>query len=280
MKFIRYLPFDFGRGIMRNKVLLLTPVVIAVVAFLDFVFKAHRYLTDGVVKGIVSYGDYWFYLYGGMHKYTPSVGNAFRFPIVWIVVFLVIPFVLLNYPFKDMYGVGQQILVRSGKRTSWWLSKCCWNFFGTIIYHLIIQVTGVVLALVFQIGISNRINMDFIKLAFDVGHQAIWHPSALPLFVVLLPVCVSAAINMLQMTLSLFLKPVFGFFVVAVLLLASAYLLSPLLIGNYAMAFRYDWMLKKGVSINVGYAVAAALFFLSVLCGLVRFRFYDILEKE
>ncbi len=280
MKFIRYLPFDFRRGILRNKVLLFTPVVIAAVVFLDFTFKAHRYLTDGVMNGSVSYGDYWFYLCGGMHEYIASAGNAFRFPVVWIVVFLVIPFLLLNYPFQDMYGMGQQILVRAGKRTSWWLSKCCWNFFGTMLYHLIIQMTGVVLALFFQIKISRQINMDFINLAFDVGHSEILSPSVLPLSVLILPVLVSAAINMLQLTLSLLIRPIFSFFAVAVLFLLSAYRLSPFLIGNYAMAFRYDWMLKKGVSLSAGYAIAAVLLFLSVLCGLVRFRFYDILEKE
>ncbi len=85
---------------------------------------------------------------------------------------------------------------------------------------------------------------------------------------------------MLQMTVSLFIKPIFSFFAVSVLLLASAYLLSPFLVGNYAMAFRYDWMLKVGVSIGVGERIAITLLLLAVLSGLVRFRLYDILESE
>ena len=280
MKFIRNLLFDFRQGIFLNSALLLAPMVIAVMAFLDFAGKEHRYLLDGRITENVSLGDYWFYLYGGMHEYIPSPDNAFQFPIVWMVVFLVIPFALLNYPFKDMFGVGQQVLVQSGSRTSWWLSKCCWNFFGTILYHMIMQAMGLLLFLIFQMDISNQIHMDFIKVVFDTTGQEIWNPSGLLLSVLILPLFVSIAINMLQMTLSLFMKPVFSFFVVACLLLTSAYRLSPLLLGNYAMAYRYNWMLKKGVSISVGFTVSVALLLVSILLGLVKFRFYDILERE
>lgn len=280
MRFIKDFVFDIRQGILRSGTLLLVPAVIAAVTFFDFYAKARRYLEQGMIQSTVDYGDYWFYLYGGMCEYIPSPDNPFQFPAVWILVFLVLPFVLLNYPFRDMYGVGQQILVRSGQRSLWWLSKCCWNFCGTVLYHLIIQAAGLVLSLVFKVEISNQIHMDFINLVFNIRYQEVWDPSSLPAAALLLPVLVSAAINMLQMTVSLFIRPMFGFFAVAVLLLASAYLLSPLLIGNYAMAFRYDWMLKAGVSMGAGMRIAAILLFLAVLSGLVRFRLYDILESE
>lgn len=280
MKFIRYLQFDFKKGVLRNKPLLLVPMVIAAVTFLDFSAKAHRYMLYGMIKKNVCYGDYWFYLYGGMQEYIPGPDNTFQFPVVWILVFAVLPFILLNYPFKDLYGIGQQILVRAGKRSVWWLSKCCWNFCGTILYHLVIQITGIALFCLFQMEISNHIHMDFVNLAFDAGSQGVWNPSRIPLSVFLLPVLVSAAINMLQMAASMFIRPIFSFFAVAVLLLASAYLLSPLLVGNYAMAFRYDWMLKTGVSISMGTEISIISLLIAIISGLMRFWLYDILENE
>lgn len=280
MKFIRYLRFDIQQGILRNKALLFTPAVIAIIIFLDFVGKAHGFLDAGLIAEGVSYGDYCFYLYGGMYEYIPDVANAFRFPVVWITVFLVIPFLLLNYPFKDLFGAGQQILVRSGRRTAWWMSKCCWNILGTILYHLIMQLTALALFGVLRMEISNRIHMDFIRLAFQIGHQEVWEQSILPFAVAFLPILVSVSINMFQMTLSLFVKPIFGFFTVSLLFLASAYRLSSWLIGNYAMIYRYDWMLKTGVSMKVGAGMVASLLFVSVIAGLIRFRYYDILEKE
>lgn len=280
MRFINDLIFDFRQGILRSRTLLLVPALIAAVTFFDFYVKARRYLEDGMIQNAAGYGDYWFYLYGGMCEYIPFPENPFQFPVVWILVLLILPFILLNYPFQDLYGVGQQVLVRSGRRSLWWLSKCCWNFCGTVLYHLTIQAIGLVLSLASGMEISNRIHMDFINLVFNIRNQEVWNPSSLPISVLMLPVLISAAINMLQMTVSLFIRPIFSFFAAAVLLLSSAYLLSPFVIGNYAMAFRYDWMLKAGVSIGTGKRIAAVLLFQAALLGLVRFRLYDILEKE
>lgn len=280
MKFIRYLQFDLEQGIFRNRALWISPIIIAIITFLDFASKAYKFFYYEVIEEFVSYGDYLFYLYGGMQEYRPELHDAFRFPIVWIVVFLVAPFALLNYPFKDMYGNGQQILVRSGSRMSWWMAKCCWNFLGTFLYHFIILITGIGLCVAFRMNISERIHVDFITLAFEIGFQEIWNPLVLQIMAILLPLFVSASINMLQMTLSLFVKPVFSFLFVCVLLLASAYLLSPTMIGNYAMLYRHDWMLKSGVSVSVGYGICGILLSVSVVLGLVKFRFYDIIEKE
>lgn len=280
MKFIKYLLFDLKQGILYNKLLLITPVAIAVITFLDFSMKANRFLNDGMIKEAVSYGDYWFYLYGGMKKYIPTPGDPFLFPVVWIVIFLILPFILLNYPFQDLYGIGQQIIVRSGRRTIWWLSKCGWNILGTLIYHFLIQVTGGVLFYIFHKDLSNKIHMDFVKLAFNAEQQEIWMRYSLPFMVIILPVIVSAAINLLQMTFSLFIKPVFGFFTVAAVLLSSAYLLSPALIGNYAMAYRCSWMLKEGVSAASGLILSIILLFLAAFLGLIKFYIYDILESE
>ncbi len=279
MRFIRYFLFDLKQGVFHNKALLFTPAAIGALVFLDFFFKAHRYLAIGAIEESVSYGDYWFYLYGGMKEYTPGPDNAFSFPVVWMIVFAAVPFALVNYPFRDMGGIGQQILVRSRSRNIWWLSKCCWNFVGTVLYHLLLQAVGAALFLLFRMDLTYRIHMDFIRVVYDALHEELWERSALPLAMLVLPVLVSATVNMLQMTLSLFVRPMFGFFVAALLLLASAYLMSPVLAGNYAMAYRCDWMLKGGVTGRAGLTVAAALLVAALLLGLVRFHFYDILEE-
>lgn len=276
MRFIRYFLFDLEQGIFRNKALLFAPVIVAVIAFLDFINKANRLLNSP----IVSLGDFLFYLYGGMHKYTPSPGNAFRFPIVWMVVFVLIPCILLNYPLSDIYGMGKQILVRSESRRVWWISKCCWNILSTLIYHVILQATGLLLAFIFGIEISNQIHINFIRMVFEVGHQEIWNRYFLPFSIVMMPVCVSIVLNMFQMMLCLFLKPIFSFFLVVIVLLGSAYMMTPFLLGNYAMVYRYNWMLKEGLSLDTGRTLLLMIYLCSVVVGNVRFKYYDILEKE
>ena len=171
MKFIKYLRFDISQGIMRNPMLIISPMVVAAIIFIDFFAKANRFVIFGIMDESVSFGDYLFYLYGGMKEFIPDYEMGFQLPIVWIFVFLFLPFILLNYPLKDMNGIGQQMLIRSTKRTFWWLSKCCWNIFGTLFYHFFMQMTGLAACFVFQIDITNEIHMDFVKAAFEVGHQ-------------------------------------------------------------------------------------------------------------
>lgn len=279
MKFIKYLRFDIYQGILRNSMLIISPILIAAVIFVDFFLKADRYVTFDILDEPVSFGDYLFYLYGGMKEFIPDHEMGFQLPIVWIIVFFVLPFILLGYPLKDMNGSGQQILIRSTKRTFWWLSKCCWNILGTLFYHFIMLMTGLVACLVFRIDTTSNIHMDFVKAAFEVGPREIREISVLFISTVILPVCVSASINMLQMTLAIFIKPIFSFLVISILLLTSAYLMSPLLIGNYAMIFRYTWILENGVSVEIGYSISLIILFISIITGTVRFHFYDILES-
>ena len=87
MRFIKDLVFDFRQGILRSGTLLLVPAVIAAVTFFDFYAKARRYLEQGMIQSTVDYGDYWFYLYGGMCEYIPSPDNPFQFPAVWTLIF-------------------------------------------------------------------------------------------------------------------------------------------------------------------------------------------------
>ena len=280
MKFIKYLKFDIHQGIFHNRTLIVSPILISVVIFVDFIFRANQYLVYDIIDQSVSYEDYLFYLYGGMTEYIPDYGEVFSFPVVWVAIFLVLPFILLNYPFKDIAGNGQHILTRSTKRSFWWLAKCVWNIGGTLFYHFMIQLTGLVLCFIFRIEITNIVHVDFIKAAFRIRPEEIRDISVLLASAVFLPVCVSVSVNMLQMTLSLFIRPIYSFFSVLLVLIISAYLLLPAGIGNYAMLLRQDWvLLYKGVSVGTGYSISLMLLLLSIVVGSIRFHYYDILEN-
>lgn len=280
MKSIKIFLFDARNGL--NKALFLCPIVIAAVAFIDLSNKIYQWGAVGVLPGnSASYGDYWLYHYGGMKEYIPGPSNPFMFPVMWIVLFLSISFIVLNYPFKDMQTVGQQILIRTRGRSRWWLSKCFWNISCTVFYHLLIALAILLLCLFFKVPITNHINIDLVKMAFRLERDTpfIAHTS-IPFSVFGLPLLMSIGVNLFQMTISLFIKPVFSFLFVAIVMLSSAYLLSPYMIGNYAMPVRYNWILQGGVSHTFGIFLSLALIILSVLAGLLRFRRYDILNRE
>lgn len=280
MKFIKLLWFDVKNGLFKNKVLLLSALILSGAFFLDFDNNVRMANRSGFSIS-PSYADFFLYVYGGMKEYIPSPTNLFRFPIVWILWFVFLLFSTLNYPYNDLQSFGQQILVRTKGRFLWWVSKCGWNVLASGVFHGIIALAGLLLCLQTGVRLSGGVNTQLLQVNFQIdSEQLVSKAVSLPLFVFLLPLLLSAGLNLLQMTLSLFLKPLFSFLAMAVLLVSSAYLLSPLVVGNYAMLVRSDRVISNGVSPAVGLAVSIALIAGSFLVGIVRFRYYDILNRE
>ena len=280
MKFIKNLIFDMKYGTFKNIKLFLLPIGIATILFVD-VFNKFKSLVEIPDLGLslnLSWGDFLFYTYGGMKEYIPNPDNPFKFPTIWIVVYLFISFILLNYPIKDMNSVGSQVLLRSNSRVNWWLSKCMWNILSTVIYHGIILFVFISLCFVNNIPLINEVDMDLQSMLFRFSSEL--GTTTIPIMVIVNILLVSVFTNLLQMVMSLFVKPVFSFLAVAGILLSSSYLLSPFMIGNYGMILRYNWLYEGGVSPKTGILSLIILILITIIIGLVRFKKYDILYKD
>lgn len=57
-----------------------------------------------------TYGDLLFYIFGGMEEYIIDSGNPFHYPELWILITLFISYRILYYPYKDLMGVGINLL--------------------------------------------------------------------------------------------------------------------------------------------------------------------------
>lgn len=234
MKFIKVLWFDLKNGYFKGVSCYIFPLFIAIIGF----FELHRRIAIWGTE--VALGDYWMYLYGGMKEYIPTTGNPFQFPTMWIAVFLFSSFAVLNYPMKDLQNMGTQILVHVQGRTKWWISKCLWNVLSTVLYHGIILLVLVILCICFQEPLSFEAHADSIATMFGLWVSEFRGGGVIPIAVILTPVILSIAINLLQMVLLLFTKPVFSFLVICIMMLSSAYFLSDIMIGNFAMPIRYE----------------------------------------
>lgn len=282
MKFIKNFSFDIRNGFLKNKLLFLVPAGIGAFSFFDFTNRVDQIKQIPMFsESCASYGDLWMYLYGGMKEYLPSSKEALFFPIIWLVTLMVIAFLVLNYPLNNILTSGQQVLVRTGSRSQFWLSKCCWNILSTVFYHAVVAAVTILLCLLSGIPLSRHIDMELLRMLFEAGPEtSVLDRSIIPCRVLLLPILVSVTINLLQMTFSLFVKPIFSFLGVSVLLIFSAYLLRPYMFGNYAMLLRGRWIMENGVSETAGFLLCALLTAGAVLTGLIRFRRYDILNRN
>lgn len=281
MKFIKLIWYDIHQGILRKPKVVLLGLLLGTVFSANLLIDISNIDPHGMIYKLGS-ADYLFYIFGGIREYIPAPDDPFLFPVVWILGYLTLFFITLNYPYNDMETIGQQVLIRTRGRVLWWLSKCVWNLLNTILFSASIVAAVLLFCLFFRIPFTTQFDMNFL-LDYNrmrISEKLLSPDVILPFRLLFLPFAVAICMSLAQMTFTLFLKPVFSFGAASVIMLASSYLLSPFLIGNYAMPIRSDKMITNGVNANVGVLFSALIFLICIAAGIVRFRRYDILSRE
>lgn len=282
MRFIKNILFDIRNGITKHYMLFLCPLVLTAFLAADCIKNIKAFIeinTGGNVEN--SFGNVWMYIYGGMEKYVSSVDNPFKFPIVWTTIFVFAALLVLIYPTKDMLGIGTHVVVSGGSRGKWWFSKVIWNMASTLIYHAIIICTLILACLMAGIEIKPGININLLQALCEfesVGDFKM--KETLPIAVFFLPIVISVAMNLLQMTLTLFINPNYSFIISCSVMILSAYLMTPFAVYNYAMSLRYSYIYNHGIKYQYGFVVALAIAVISVIIGYFRFLNYDIIKKD
>lgn len=282
MKFIKNILSDMHHGIVKHYMLFICPVVLATIVSADCVKKINVFLKfEKNVPAENSFGDIWFCIYGGMEKYIPTQDNPFKFPVIWTTLFVICALLVLIYPTKDMLGMGSHVIVAGGSRAKWWFSKVIWNISATVIYHGMVSITIMITCLVVGIRIRPGLNMNLQNSIYELDNlNEFYMKSTIPAAIFILPVLISVAMNLFQMTLTFFMNPNYSFMISCFLMIAAAYMLNPVMIYNYAMPLRYTEIYSLGIKYQYGFVAALAIGVLSVVIGYLRFLKYDIIKKE
>lgn len=279
--FIKLFLFDLKNGMLKKYKGYLISAGLALFFCLELLNKLRimKYFSVSLYAG---FSEYLLYIFGGVKQYIPtSSNNPFQFPAIWMLVNILLLFITLNYPFQDMQSAGQQILIRTKGRTKWWLSKCLWNISCTVFYYLILCGVVFLFCLLLGLPITFTVNNGFLLDMFDMrsSQNLIGSVFTVGFRYFILVFLVMGSISLAQMALSLFIKPIFSFFICSIFLLLSSYFLSPVFLGNYAMVVRNDQVIANGISFTVGIVYSLTLAALSVIVGLIYFKRYDIIKK-
>ena len=225
-----------------------------------------------------SWMDYLMHCFRGAPP--PASIGSFEFPILWLLILGGCMFLNLDYPLNDLTDAGLQVIVRTRRRRDWFLSKCAWNLLSCAVYVLLGALTAWLFALLFgdftscvnTPGAAERTLGIYVADSLPVG-QAL-------LVAVVLPYLSIAALNMLQMSLSLVMKPIFSFLICTCLLLCSAFIHSPFLPGSGAMVVR-NGILVEGMLPPLTIALTClGIIMISIIIGIVRFQRTDFLRYE
>ena len=280
MKFYKLLTYDLRNGFRLGMTKLFIVLLLVIAFCVDFYLqKQSVYFFDAVTPS-GTWIDYLFYIFAGMKEYTPSLTDEFIFPAKWLLLHLFILYSTLYYPDRDLSSMGLNILVRTKGRVAWWVSKTIWNVCYVFACYLIIFLFVYLFGLVVNEPISLEITPMFINDLLRADSPFDTFSTNLVPIIILLPLLVSIALNLLQMTCSLFIKPIYSFGLMGVILLASSYIMHPLLIGNYAMPIRSEYIVENGFQALTGVILSGVIIGFSFIVGSIYFKRYDILNEE
>ena len=270
----RLLRYDLREGIAAEWKKLVAVVVFSLIAGLYMYVHIVGLKKNFDISTNGTFMDYLLNMLHGMKRFVASSGGDFEIPITFLGISILTAFTIGNYAVKDLSACGIQIITRRRSRTKWIISKILWNFAVVIMIYICIVIVA------YMIGgggiaptelICSKI-LDFSNI--NVGGIS---NMTLCVLVILLPLVTSMAVSQLQMTISLIVSPVAGFFVAITIMFLSAYITSPYLLGNYWMIQRNSIFLNGGMNMVIGFVVNVIVILVAVICDIFYFKRKNII---
>lgn len=279
---IKILKFDIKNGIIKRA--WLYAVVFLFFLLADFILFMQR-MNMGIDNPEIlmqrfTIGDMLLYATGGAKRFVIEDGTAFSYPILWMLLILIISFINLRYPVDNLCGFGRHIMILSGDRSAWWISKCVWMMFSVCIYYFSMLLSAASFALI--VGADYSLNIsEFLPSMFMLNLREL---TPMPWDIVvplLLHIFTVYVLCLLQMLLSFYIRPLMSFFIISAILLFSVFFSSPMLIGNLAMPLRTENITTdEPISLGLGFIICFSLCAAIFLIGLIKINSVDILTKE
>lgn len=183
------------------------------------------------------------FLLQGVPEYFLSETGKFELPVPWLMLQAYLLFLTVSYPAGDLARSGGQAIVRAGRRRDWLFGKAVWVGCTVAGYYLLLTAMVAVCALATgglapesgnagQGFLASRYGIDLAKLGGWEIFLRWWGQ----------PVLVSLALCLAQLAISLALEPALALFLMLGYLTASVFWASPLLLGNFSMLLRQDFL--------------------------------------
>lgn len=275
MNFAKLLAHDLRCGALRWRYLL------AALFFLLPCIQLRSHLALMETGG--TFGDYLMYCFMGSVPFDAITGEPdLQLPVLWLLVMGGCLLLNLDYLLYDLTNAGQQVIVRSGARRDWYLSKCLWNCIACCVYFLLacLSVLAFVLATGGQAVWENTPAITLSRFYRVVNDVVFLSPGQVMICAALLPLLTVMALSILEMTLCLFLKPIISFLITMLLLITAVYWNSPFVFGTGGMVMRSRFLAVDGADPVISIVFALLILVGSILAGSLRFRRTDILGLE
>lgn len=280
MKFIKCFRNDVRQGVLREWFYFIPILGLTVIFCVDFYRRIDSICNYTGYGGNRCFLDYVIFIFGGMRKYIPSPDEPFLFPAIWIVLVCYISFLTLRYPYDDLEGYGQQIILKAGKRDRWWLSKCLWVCAKTFLYYILIYLVILLCCKAAGGTATGYPDPFYAETVFYIKAGNMPQEPWSAMLILLLPFLMSLTVNLVQLLLGLLCGVAFSFLVSLILFVSSAYYLNPFMPGNGGMLIRSTLINVEGIAPHLVILIYICTSAAALIFGMYWFRRKDILKKE
>lgn len=273
---LQYCVHDVGNGLTQNRGKFLLAIGMYIVSTVMFLreFQSYGPLLD---SSNISLLDILIYYNKGMGVFDSLSGEPFVLPLFWISQTVLIAFVVSYYPVEDLSSYGVNVLVRSQKRWLWWLSKCVWVITAVLFFYGL----GVFIAFLFTLPFGAPFEFPDTQTVLLISALDITDCN-LPMHLgsLMIPIVISMALSLTQVSLSLFIGPTYSFVALMCYVFASVFFFSPLLIADYSMLLRNALFYPGGIQALNAFVVGGVVALVSIMLGIARINRIDIVSKN
>ncbi len=293
MNFFRLMRYNFVQNIRGQLARCLMVAGVSLFFFFQFYMDALHIFWSGetLAENVEAFGnrsvslcDSLLYLTGGMLPVSfAALSDSFQFPVRWLFPHMLILYFTLNVARSDLGKGGIQILTRTRRRGSWWLAKCVWNIATVSVYFAVEFAIWILVSfLLGKSGIEplNEVLFEGIFNGRLPGQMTAADARKCVLTFVLMPTAVCASVSLLQMTLTLYVKPVFAYLCILTYYVAGIYSAHPFFLSNYALSVRSMAVGLYHFRLGTGVCLCLLLGIFSAIIGGVRIYRMDLLSFD
>lgn len=271
---------DFDRGIIKRKYLYLLIAAVTVLLCVIAHMKVQNLQRVGRVEGAVSAADMYMTFFKGSNIVNPDDGKNFYMSEQYLLMSLSAAFMIGSYAARDLYGYGQQIIIRSKSTIKWWLGKIVWCFVSNAAVHLIIFLTMSLISVLNGYSFSMKLNGTLLAALGYMQGQSEISVGNMTLLLFVMPFMSTFALCMLQMLLSIIFSPIIALAAVMAEMTACVYSNMGIFLSNGLMLIRNNIFYVNGTNNADMLAVEFLTVVLAAIIGSIYISHMDMLRQK
>ena len=232
------------------------------------------------INNNISFFDLFSSVFKGCDPLSRSLSDWVPIPYLWLSVFIFAMFIVFDYMYNDISQFGLQIISRAG-RSKWWLSKCISCIITLTSFYTILIFTIIIFSMIRGFSLLSENSEIINTIANDSMYLKFKNPEGISVYHIIIsllaPLLVMCATGIIQMTMSLFIKPAYSFILMLGVMLSGVFFESTAAYPRCGMILMSDVFFIDGYSTIKGVFLCIFLMFFFSITGVLCIKKYDIL---